>query len=97
MYVDTVSSRTEPWCDHLRPTEPVPIVAKHCGRGRQIGRIGPILTFANSDIKGRSCLGFNKSEVMQICCGISINDAKDEIDIHDLVMFYDEPSHPVQQ
>ena len=47
-------------------TEPVPIVAKHCGRGRQIGRIGPILTFANSDIKGRSCLGFNKSEAMQI-------------------------------
>ena len=29
----------------MRPFEtsgPAPIVAKHCGRGRQIGRIGPI-------------------------------------------------------
>ena len=38
----------------MRPfetSEPAPIVAKHCGCGRQIGRIGPIWTFANSDIK----------------------------------------------
>ena len=48
----------------MRPfetTEPAaPIVAKHCGRGRQIGRIGPIWTFANSDIKSRSCLGIQQ-------------------------------------
>ena len=84
----------------MRPfetTEPAPIVAKHCGRGCQIGRIGPIGRLQILISKAAAVwVSTNQRWCKYVCCGISINDAKDEIDIHDLVMFYDEPSHPVQ-